>query len=93
MGLKITKSSDNMNSFMNEPGELIQASERNCIEEYRRHGDINHVGKVFNITNAEVRKVLKQVGIQVRSTRRKGIDSDSLHDVGMTERDFYCDRD
>lgn len=81
------------NDFMNEPGKIIEASERNIIEEYRRQEDISHVSRVFDITNSEVRKVLKQAGIKVRNSRSKNIDLNPLHEVGMSERDFYCDRD
>lgn len=64
------------NNFMNAPGKIIEASERNIIEEYRRQEDISHVSKVFDITNSEVRKVLKQAGINVRSSRNKNVNLD-----------------
>ena len=79
------------NNFMNEPGKLIEESECNIIEEYRRQEDVAHVSKVFGITKSEVRKILKQAGVQVKNSRRKTADLDLLHDVGMSERDFYRD--
>lgn len=82
-----------MKNFMNELGQFIEPSERNIIEEYRRYEDVAHISRVFNITNAEVRKVLKQAGIQIKSSRRKNKVLDPLREVGMSERDFYRDRD
>lgn len=82
-----------MKNFMNELGQFIEPSERNIIEEYRRYEDVTYISRMFNITNAEVRKVLKQAGIQIKSSRRKNKDLDPLREVGMSERDFYRDRD
>lgn len=79
------------NNFMNEPGKLVEASECNIIEEYRRQEDVAHVSKVFGITKSEVRKILKQAGIQVKNSRVNKVDLDSLRDVGMSERNFYRD--
>ena len=71
---------------MNIP-ELIEASEINIIMEYERNPDIKHVAKVFDITQKEVREVLKQAGIRTR--KRKNSDYNALREVGMSERDFY----
>lgn len=76
---------------MNEPGKLIEVSERNIIEEYRRQEDVSHVSKVFGVTKSEVRKILKRAGVQVKNSRVKKADLDPLYDVGMSERDFYRD--
>ena len=79
------------NNFMNEPGKLIEVSERNIIEEYRIQEDVSHVSKVFGVTKSEVRKILKQAGIQVKNSRVNKVDLDPLRDVGMSERNFYRD--
>ena len=79
------------NNFMNEPGKLIEVSERNIIEEYRSQEDVSHISKVFGVTKSEVRKILKHAGIQVKNSRVNKVDLDSLRDVGMSERNFYRD--
>lgn len=82
---------NNMNDFMNRP-EIIPVTELNIIEEFNRYDDIKHVAKVFNITTDQVRAVLKQAGIKIRKARQSK-QVDELRDVGMTERDFYVERD
>ena len=80
-----------MNQFMNEPGCIFMATSRNIIEEYNWCKDIKHVAKVYDISTNEVKDVLKQAGIKVRKPRVRK--TDPLHDVGMSERDFYAERD
>lgn len=62
---------------MNEPGQIIEPSECNIIKEYRRYEDVAHVSRV----------------LRVESLRSRNMDLTPLYDIGMSERNFYCDRD
>lgn len=80
-----------MNDFMNLPGKIIEPTPSNIIYEYNQIQDVKRVATVFQISTKEVKDILKQAGIKVAMTRKT---KDSpLKDVGMSETDFYRDRD
>ena len=77
-----------MDNFMNVP-EIIPITENNIIEEYRMNPDVKSVAKVYGISTKEVRDILKRAGI--KTIMKKKTSPSALEDIGMTERDFYCD--
>ena len=80
-----------MIGFMNFPEGIIELTPSNIIYEYNQIKDVKRVAAVFQISTKEVKDILKQAGIKVAPTRKT---KDSpLKDIGMTETDFYRDRD
>ena len=80
-----------MNNFMNIPGVIIEPTPSNIIYEYNQLQDVKRVAAVFQISTKEVNDILRQAGIKVATTRKT---KDSpLKDIGMSETDFYRDRD
>ena len=80
-----------MNDFMNLPEGIIEPTPSNIIYEYNKFHDVKRVASVFQNSTKEVKDILKQAGIKVATTRKT---KDSpLKDIGMTETDFYRDRD
>lgn len=80
-----------MNDFMNIPGKIIEPTPSNIIYEYNQIRDIKRVAAVFQISTKEVKDVLKQAGIKVATTRKTK--DNLLKDIGMSETDFYMDKD
>ena len=80
-----------MDVFMNLPEGIIVPTPSNIIYEYNQVQDVKRVAAVFQISTKEVKDILKQAGIKVATTRKT---KDSpLKYIGMTETDFYKDRD
>lgn len=80
-----------MKDFMNIPGVIIEPTPSNIIYEYNQLQDMKRVAVVFQISTKEVKDILRQAGIKVATTRKT---KDSpLKDIGMSETDFYRDRD
>lgn len=76
---------------MNIPGKIIEPTPLNIIYEYNQLQDVKRVAAVFQISTKEVKDILRQAGIKVATTRKT---KDSpLKDIGMSETDFYRDRD
>ena len=80
-----------MSDFMNLPGGIIEPTPANILYEYNQIQDVKRVAAVFQISTKEVKDILRQAGIKV-ATARKTKD-DPLKDIGMSETDFYKDRD
>lgn len=80
-----------MNDFMNIPGVIIEPTPSNILYEYNQIQDVKCVAAVFQVSTKEVKDILRQAGIKVATTRKT---KDSpLKDIGMSETDFYKDRD
>lgn len=80
-----------MKDFMNIPESIIEPTPSNIIYEYNQIQDVKRVAAVFQISTKEVKDILRQAGIKVATTRKT---KDSpLKNIGMSETDFYKDRD
>lgn len=80
-----------MHNFMNLPERIVEPTPANIIYEYYQLQDVKRVAAVFQVSTKEVKDILRQAGIKVATTRKT---KDSpLKDVGMSETDFYKDRD
>lgn len=72
-----------MQEFMNKPDE-VPYMESDIVREYMVSRDIKSISKIYCIHTNTVKSILRKAGV-LEEKQKRG----RLHDIGMSEKDFY----